>query len=279
MPPKASSLCYATTGKACYHILAVRLQIDHGSVKDYIELETSQKLRGPAAKGQTRNPIKEKTGRRHQAASDATVTRDLEKIFLRLKEEEEDSDSKSLAESPISDIKTKQANKALVSQHPQTPQKGRGVTAGRRPAVTPLHPNRTPVKFSQKTGPKPKPHNSLLPSLPNSPIKPVNFSPKKLRIREFLPTANEEADLLDEQKLSDLDFSRWNNSTYMLRQDEISLFVDLLNSINTGILGSTLVIPDTYAFPAQQLAKLDWTLTDSIPVGLSGDVYTFYSFF
>jgi len=62
------------------------------------------------------------------------------------------------------------------------------VGAGRPPKITPLHPTRTPVQFSKKTGPKAKPHNSLLPAAKPSPQKPVNFSPGKKSVQSgFVP--------------------------------------------------------------------------------------------
>ncbi|KAF8149989.1 hypothetical protein B0H34DRAFT_731996 [Crassisporium funariophilum] len=177
MPPKEPELTYSIvmkekdgsltcncsafvqTGKTCYHILAARLEIAFGP-----KLETVQKIHGPKAKGQTQIPHKKSKGRRYQAVSDASIARDMDKIFRRL---EEDPDSPSSDEG----IKSDQL-KAI-----QTPQKGHGVTPGRPGGIKPLHPTRTPTQFSQKPGPKLKPYNSLLPAL--SPIKLVNFSPKK----------------------------------------------------------------------------------------------------
>lgn len=72
--------------------------------------------------------------------------------------------------------------------------------------------------------------------------------------------------------MMELDFSRWNLKNYMLRQDEISGIVEILNSINTGISGSTLIIPDTYSFFASRLTELDWTRSDNFPVAPSGQV-------
>ncbi|KAF8150013.1 hypothetical protein B0H34DRAFT_732111 [Crassisporium funariophilum] len=182
MPPKEPELTYSIvmkekdgsltcncsafvqTGKTCYHILAARLEIAFGPSSQYTELETVQKIRGPKAKGQTQIPPKKVKGQHYQAVSDASIARDMDKIFRRL---EEESDSPSSDEG----IKSDQL-KAI-----QTPQKGHGVTPGRPGGVKPLHPTRTPTQFSQKPGPKLKPYNSLLPAL--SPIKPVNFSPKK----------------------------------------------------------------------------------------------------
>lgn len=69
-----------------------------------------------------------------------------------------------------------------------------------------------------------------------------------------------------------LDYSQWDADDYMLRQDEILGIVNTLNSINTGISGSTLVIPDTYSHFAKQLTTLDWTQTDNFPVAPSGEV-------
>jgi len=47
------------------------------------------------------------------------------------------------------------------------------------------------VQFSKKTGPKAKPHNSLLPGLhaaKSTPQKPVNFSPNKKNAQSgFVP--------------------------------------------------------------------------------------------
>ncbi|KAF8150050.1 hypothetical protein B0H34DRAFT_732215 [Crassisporium funariophilum] len=127
-----------------------------GPSSQYTELETVQKIRGPKAKGQTQIPHKKSKGQCYQL--------DMDKIFRRL---EEDPDSPSLDEG----IKFDQL-KAI-----QTPQKGHGATPGRPGGVKPLHPTRTPTQFSQEPGHKLKPYNSLLPAL--SPIKPVNFSPKK----------------------------------------------------------------------------------------------------
>ena len=70
----------------------------------------------------------------------------------------------------------------------------------------------------------------------------------------------------------ELDFSRWQAANYTLQQDEIITIVELLNSINTAISGSTLVVPDSHVHASKQLAELDWTRTDDIPVALSGEV-------
>lgn len=70
----------------------------------------------------------------------------------------------------------------------------------------------------------------------------------------------------------DLDYSHWDAQEYMLRQDEISGIVEVLNSINTGISGATLVVPDTYSFFSTQLSMLDWAKTDDLPVATSGKV-------
>ncbi|KAF9472292.1 hypothetical protein BDN70DRAFT_909176 [Pholiota conissans] len=121
-----SCSAFDQTGKACVHIRAARLQIAHGSVMDYI------------------------------AISDAAVSRDLDKILLKL-EKNSDSESVSSAPSSISDRDE--------DLNIKTPQKGYGVTPGRPAVVTPLCPSCTPIQFSQKKGPKPKPHNSLLPAL------------------------------------------------------------------------------------------------------------------
>lgn len=153
MPPKQSALQYATvteekdaslactctsfhqTGKDCVHIKAARLQIAHGPVTDYIgmskyshqesnftnvpwELETCHKICGPKAKGQAQNLQKSAKGRKHQAVSDAAVSRDLEKILSKL-ENISDSDSPSSTPSPIAGSSEDNQFKEV-----ETPQKG-----------------------------------------------------------------------------------------------------------------------------------------------------------
>ncbi|EDR07643.1 uncharacterized protein LACBIDRAFT_297973 [Laccaria bicolor S238N-H82] len=199
MPSKQAGLQYATvteekdgslacscqafdqTGKACVHIKAARLQIAYGPVTDYIELETIQKTWGIKAKGQKQNPSRPIKGHHHQAVSDAAVSRELDKILSKL---EDDSDS----EPPSTLLLISDSDEAYQSLYVKILQKGPGVTPSRPPQAKPLHPNRTPVQFSQKPGPKPKPHNSLLPSQSKSPTKPVNFSPKKSPSKSFIQT-------------------------------------------------------------------------------------------
>ena len=64
----------------------------------------------------------------------------------------------------------------------------------------------------------------------------------------------------------------WSSETYMLRQDEIQGITEVLNAINTGIGGSSLVIPDTYAYFSDRLTQVNWTCDDNFPVGPSGEV-------
>ncbi|PPQ91603.1 hypothetical protein CVT25_012957 [Psilocybe cyanescens] len=203
------------TGKDCVHIKAARLQIAYGPLTDYIELETSYKTHGPKAKGQTQNLHKSAKGRNHQAVSDATVSRDLDKILSKL-ENSFDSNSPSSTLSPIADSSEDNQFKKF-----KTPQKA----------------------------------------------KPVNFSPRKSPIKEKIPNNvdNTKTFISEEQQMLQLDYSHWDVENYMLHQDEIMGIVEVLNSINTGRSGSTLVVPDTYSHFSKQFATVDWIQTDDLP--------------
>jgi len=99
---------FGETGKACVHILAIKMQIQFGSVDDYLgkflhyhhsicltntELETIRKVRGQEAKGQKKNPQKITKGRKHQARSDAAVSEELYHFFSNLSDDPDSSDS------------------------------------------------------------------------------------------------------------------------------------------------------------------------------------------
>jgi len=73
-----------------------------------------------------------------------------------------------------------------------------------------------------------------------------------------------------ELELQDLEFGRWDKSSYMIHQDELGLIVDLLNSINSGIAGGTLVVPDSYRSHAFALQEIEWTISDNPPTSRSG---------
>jgi len=73
-----------------------------------------------------------------------------------------------------------------------------------------------------------------------------------------------------EIEIFNLRFGRWDDSGYMIRQDELGLIVDLLNSISSGIGGGTLVVPDTYRSHAIALQSIEWTISDNPPTSRSG---------
>jgi len=65
----------------------------------------------------------------------------------------------------------------------------------------------------------------------------------------------------------------------MVRQDELNLVVDILNSINVGITGRALVVPDTYRAHALALQKdIEWTTSDNPPTSRSGVIFVCYYF-
>ena len=81
------------------------------------ELKTVQKTCGPKAKGQKQNPNKSVKGRHYQAVSDAAVSRDLDKILLKL-ENDSDPELSTGTPSPIADH-----NKVSQFKNIETPQK------------------------------------------------------------------------------------------------------------------------------------------------------------
>ncbi|KAF8969304.1 hypothetical protein BDZ97DRAFT_1915273 [Flammula alnicola] len=290
---------FSQTGKACMHILAARMQRDFGCVENYLEIETVRIVRGRDAKGVSLNPKKEgRGGRREQARSDGAVEKELESFFEGLPMEVEES---------AKNTKTKKAKKDDLDTKEQGDNVKAAVSSGRPPKTAPLHSGRSatnlsaltgigqPVLFKKKTGPKPKPHLSLLPALKTSyPVtpskKPINFSPQKVDPHlGFAPPTLKEVDLEalktilfpvddpaalqiarnEEIEMELLSFDRWEGS-HMLRQDEIGAVVDILNYLNAGIGGHTLVIADTYAQPASLLKDVDWTLSDTPPTDHSG---------
>jgi len=72
--------------------------------------------------------------------------------------------------------------------------------------------------------------------------------------------------------MATLQFGRWDSNSYMLRQDELQMVVDILNTINSQISGGTLVVPDCYKPQTNKLKEIDWTITDGPPITRSGEV-------
>ncbi|KAF9525920.1 hypothetical protein CPB83DRAFT_513036 [Crepidotus variabilis] len=259
------------TGKACVHILAAKLHRDYGSVEDYKELETIQKDHGPEVKDQIRNPTKAVTGRRHQARADSAVMEDLESFYSNVVDSNEENSKKTKTVFQKPQLKSKETEKIVV-----------GSTSGRPAKTAPLHPARTSVKFSNKPGPKPKPHNSLLPPLtPKKPSvqKPINFLPKKAYPEAFSPKKEKHLKIGDnvseqeEHHMEVLSFGHWKSPNYWMQQDEMQIMVDLLNAISVKLSSGVLVVPDTYAFSASVMEELDWTKTDHPPRDLTGKVF------
>ncbi|KAF9530533.1 hypothetical protein CPB83DRAFT_763141, partial [Crepidotus variabilis] len=187
---------FTMTGKACVHILAAKLHRDYGSVEDYkgnkliqiffFLLETIRKDHGREVKDQIRNPTKAVIGRCHQARADSAVMEDLESFYSNVVDSNEEGDTSSSENGQQAEIATKSDIYMLITFILVVV----GSTSGRPAETAPLHPARTSVKFSNKPGPKPKPHNLLLPPLtPKKPSvqKPINFSPKKAYPEAFSP--------------------------------------------------------------------------------------------
>ncbi|KAF9525899.1 hypothetical protein CPB83DRAFT_908865 [Crepidotus variabilis] len=298
---------FQMTGKPCVHISAAQIQRDYGPVDQYLELETRND-RGPESKGKYHRAKKSTKERRHQARSDGIVDEEIERIMEMMEKEDEsdlddaeskmdvDTDNPTQKPAPAPTLKSKKNQRVdrkadkksnigsalpdsekiqKVDKKPNT-----GVTAGRPCYTTPLHPTRTPVKFSQKPGPKGKPHNSLLPSL--TPLKalkiPVDFTPHKTKAGNgFLSKPIPQLKAVPEHhytsfelEMANLDFSQWDDVDYHLRQDEIQGRIDILNAISLEFKSGTLVVPDSYGHAALQMESLDWVKADHPPQLLDG---------
>ncbi|KAJ7158607.1 hypothetical protein C8R46DRAFT_1290346 [Mycena filopes] len=182
----------------------------------------------------------------------------------------------------ISDDETKEGNPP-----------GTTVSSGRPAAITAHQPGCSPTKFNKKPGPKGHDYNSLLPPLPDkspkkSPVKVSNQSPSSSEDcsdsePEVLPaivrkgkgkagqTLAAPAATEEDMDIVDINFRRWDNPDYTLRQDEEFEICQVINAIALGIRHGVLVIGDSYPHDAEWLrANVVWIASDEEPINSRG---------
>ncbi|KAF7293503.1 SWIM-type domain-containing protein [Mycena indigotica] len=155
---------FRQTGKSCEHIVAVRLEIQYGTVYEYEAVE-KRALRGKGAAGKSRNPKKSSKGiKTVPRRKDSTITRDYERFLAQLgKEEDPWAELPSTIQEELGDgilvededVDESDGNASGVDIDDPLTRMSSQVSPGRPARVQPLHPSRTksvanPKKPSKK---------------------------------------------------------------------------------------------------------------------------------
>ncbi|KAJ7181186.1 hypothetical protein C8R46DRAFT_1345302, partial [Mycena filopes] len=258
---------FQATAKTCLQIATVRLYRDFGPPTRY----STKKASNSSTKRE--KPPKQQKGARLPADH---LINDEHESFMRLMEDPDYNPFPA-----ISDDETKEGNPPGTTD------------IGRPAAITAHQPGRSPTKFNKKPGPKGHDYNSLLPPLPDkspkkSPVKVSNQSPSSSEDSsdsepEVLPvivrkgkgkagqTLAAPAATEEDMDIVDINFRRWDNPDYTLRQDEEFEICQVINAIALGIRHGVLVIGDSYPHDAEWLrANVVWIASDEEPINSRG---------